>query len=389
MSYDPREKKLCSECEKYIDNRNWSRHVSTHSKTRPSRSISASDRTLSVVGSDAVSDLSNLANTGSGHQLSLADLLIAEKAAADLIQQHSAYDLSSLSNFLASNFTQVPEFARPYLIIGAVAGAKHVAHVHYMAEAYKSSSSGEHAETYRKIQRSMASWSMGLRDSTRPTCSSPTTSTVPMAEQTQPESVPPPLHSFLVELGLAPDSGSIVLNKDMEDAYVESLGQPPPMSSSLQLSQPPQITRQTPTSVPNITSSQPFQLNRLMTPTPTLSMVSQPSTPVTMISQSASTTQNYPINQQRSTHIIPVHSQLSTQNSLITPLMTTIQTHPANQQIETQAPNPAEPQHRHQPSRHEPTQHYERYRPSRRRSRSPSYEDDRRRYNSARYPYRR
>lgn len=462
MSFDPRERKLCPDCDKYIDNRNWSRHVSKHNnpptKPRSSRSLSVSDRTASVVGSEGVPEMSSVESC---RPLRLENLLVAEKAAADLIQHHSTYDMPSLTNFISVNFPQIPESARPYLIIGAVAGAKHVAHVHYMAEAYKSSS-GEHVETSRKIQRAIASWSMGLRDTPscvcRPSCSSPSTSTVPLIEQTPPGNIPPH-HPFLVELGLALDSDSIVLNTDMEDAYEESLGQPPRVSRLL-LNQPPLITRQTPTSAPDITSSQPSQTNCLTTPTQASTMALQSSTPVTMINQSVSTTQNYPVNQQLITQIIPVQSQLSTQTNSVTPLMTTTQTHSVDPQIATQlyrmtytttpSTNPqsqlptqlvqnSQPnqhplihtlptmsstnlpqtttstvtyptstvsattptilsairpltspeQHRHQPSRRDSIPYYERYRPNRRRNRSPSYDNDQRaRPHATRYPNR-
>jgi hypothetical protein len=101
--------------------------------------------------------------------MSLEMSLVAERAATAAVEQHRTFDLPTLADFVGKNFPQIPEEVRPYLVIGAAAGARHVAQVHYVAEAYRSAPHGEKLEIFNKMQRSLASWSLGIRHQNPPT----------------------------------------------------------------------------------------------------------------------------------------------------------------------------------------------------------------------------
>ena len=65
-------------------------------------------------------------------RLSLEEYLIANAAAASLTEQHHIYNLDGLCDYVADHFPSVPAAVRPYLVIGAVAGAQHAAQIHYL-----------------------------------------------------------------------------------------------------------------------------------------------------------------------------------------------------------------------------------------------------------------
>jgi hypothetical protein len=97
-------------------------------------------------------------------RLSLEEYLIANAAAASLTEQHHVYNLDGLCDYVAEHFPSVPVTARPYLVIGAVAGAQHAAQIHYLADAHRIAREPDKREIARRAKCSLSNWVLGIRN---------------------------------------------------------------------------------------------------------------------------------------------------------------------------------------------------------------------------------
>ena len=97
-------------------------------------------------------------------RLSLEEYLIANAAAASLTEQHHIYNLDGLCDYVADHFPSVPAAVRPYLVIGAVAGAQHAAQIHYLADAHRMAREPDKREIARRAKCSLSNWVLGIRN---------------------------------------------------------------------------------------------------------------------------------------------------------------------------------------------------------------------------------
>lgn len=161
--YDATQKVQCPQCHTEIRRSNMSRHLAAHSTAQPRTHRS---RSPSISETSSRRSVSSSAQTISDQQyggLSLESFLVAERAATAITDQHGNYEFHSLMSFINTQFPQIPSYAAPYLIIGAAAGARHAAHVHYIVDA------SPHTNDNNRMKRALASWSLGLRQFTSPT----------------------------------------------------------------------------------------------------------------------------------------------------------------------------------------------------------------------------
>jgi hypothetical protein len=93
----------------------------------------------------------------------LEEYLIAHAAAAAVSEQHQDYNLQGLCDFVARQYPIIPAHARPYLVIGAVAGAQHAAQIHLLAETHGASQEEYKREIAVSAKCSLSNWVIGLR----------------------------------------------------------------------------------------------------------------------------------------------------------------------------------------------------------------------------------
>jgi hypothetical protein len=93
----------------------------------------------------------------------LEEYLIAHAAAAAVSEQHQDYNLQGLCDFVARQYPIIPAHARPYLVIGAVAGAQHAAQIHFLAETHGASQEEYKKEIAVSAKCSLSNWVIGLR----------------------------------------------------------------------------------------------------------------------------------------------------------------------------------------------------------------------------------
>jgi len=88
----------------------------------------------------------------------------AQRAARQVVEQHDAYDVNQLNNFVQLHFSEIPEAARPYLIIGAAVGAQHASQMHFLWDVNRGSSDPPCRRLAVSARRSLGYWNIGLRD---------------------------------------------------------------------------------------------------------------------------------------------------------------------------------------------------------------------------------
>lgn len=183
----------CEECGLVLLRSNLNRHLQSHHPQRRFRSSSASatlqcraatvserssvqSAANSMEPANSVADHSVAAHSGvatfspvlpqavRNSSLSLEECLMASAASASLIEQHHIYGLEGLCNYLAEHFPSVPAAARPYLVVGATAGAQHAAQIHYLVDAHRMAQELEKREIARNAKCSLSNWVLGLRN---------------------------------------------------------------------------------------------------------------------------------------------------------------------------------------------------------------------------------
>jgi hypothetical protein len=182
----------CDDCGSTLMRSNLSRHRMTHvfsSNRRPrsaSEALSATVRVgrrgdidaedhRSVYGSNGSISSQRSCPTANGSReevgvlfsnsssFSFSEYLVASAAASTVVEQHDRYDLDGLCTFIAANFPTIPADARPYLVIGAAAGAQHAAQIHFLAETHEASRESGKQEIASRAKCSLSSWIIGLR----------------------------------------------------------------------------------------------------------------------------------------------------------------------------------------------------------------------------------
>ena len=187
----------CFHCGASIRRSNMSRHVASHGDpvrlrsssansmvgrstvlqsseevhSRSSSRDSASSRTTmdllepacTNVGRDELTTDGSISANGPYGGLSLADYLVVGVAAVAATEQHNIFDINRLCDFIAHNYPQIPAAARPYLVIGAAAGAQHAAHIHFFADSHSNSDDPNRRNLAQGASCSLSSWSLGLR----------------------------------------------------------------------------------------------------------------------------------------------------------------------------------------------------------------------------------
>jgi hypothetical protein len=93
---------------------------------------------------------------------SFNDYLVASAAASTVVEQHDRYDLDGFRTFIAANFSTIPADVRPYLVIGAAAGAQHAAQIHFLAETHEAWREPGEQEIASRPRCSLSSWIIGL-----------------------------------------------------------------------------------------------------------------------------------------------------------------------------------------------------------------------------------
>ena len=112
---------------------------------------------------------SSVNNTFAG--LSRIEYLVASAAASAVTERHEAYNINSLCNYVMMEFPEIPAVARPYLVIGAAAGAQHAAQIHFLAETHAASPESSRRELARSARCSLSAWSAGLQFDPNPSTS--------------------------------------------------------------------------------------------------------------------------------------------------------------------------------------------------------------------------
>jgi len=91
----------------------------------------------------------------------------AQRAARQIVEQHDehdAYDINQLNNFIQLHFSEIPEAARPFLIIGAAVGAQHASQMHFLWDVNRGSSDPPCHRLAVSARRSLGYWNIGLQD---------------------------------------------------------------------------------------------------------------------------------------------------------------------------------------------------------------------------------
>ena len=88
----------------------------------------------------------------------------AQRAARRVVEQHDAYEVNRLSNFLRLHFSKIPDAAIPYFIIGATVGAQRASQMHFLWDSNRESSDSPCQLLAMSARRSLGSWNIGLRD---------------------------------------------------------------------------------------------------------------------------------------------------------------------------------------------------------------------------------
>ena len=178
----------CEECGLSLLKSNLNRHMMNHNPLRKGSSSSSSMpllcRSMSVDAARhciessisvpdrgmrrdvCLSDIQPSGNSGKHgptSQLSMEQYLIANAAAAAVSEQHQIYDMQGLCGFITRHFPSIPVEVRPYLVVGAAAGAQHAAQIHFLAETHRLSQEPYKREIARSARCSLSNWAMGLR----------------------------------------------------------------------------------------------------------------------------------------------------------------------------------------------------------------------------------
>lgn len=182
-SDDPRYSE-CDECGATVMRSNLSRHRMTHLAVSIQRLRSASASLVSnncemevgnhhLVRASSKSGASQLSNPMTHYRefdrqfssFSFSGFLIASAAAYAVLQQHDRYNLNlnGLSMYVVERFLAIPVEARPYLVIGAAAGAQYASQIYFLAETHEASTeSGKH-QVAARARCSLSSWAIGRR----------------------------------------------------------------------------------------------------------------------------------------------------------------------------------------------------------------------------------
>jgi len=84
----------------------------------------------------------------------------AQRAARQVVKQHNAYDINQLNNFVQLHFWEIPEAARPFLIVGA----QHASQMHFLWDMNHGFSDPPCRRLAVSARQSLGYWNIGLRD---------------------------------------------------------------------------------------------------------------------------------------------------------------------------------------------------------------------------------
>jgi len=76
-------------------------------------------------------------------------------AVQEILEQHDAYDVKNLCQFIRKRHAEIPEIAIPYVVTAATSAAWHVAKLFHVRERYMNSSDQQHQQLAENIARSL------------------------------------------------------------------------------------------------------------------------------------------------------------------------------------------------------------------------------------------
>ena len=97
-----------------------------------------------------------------------ASTLHLMEVARALLDQHHAFTEAQLCNYVAEAYPEVPPEVRRGLVIGAVAGAQHAAHLRYIIMDNKDSPDADKRKMAAHAASSLSFWGLGFRQRPRP-----------------------------------------------------------------------------------------------------------------------------------------------------------------------------------------------------------------------------
>ena len=113
-------------------------------------------------------------------ELPLSQYVSIIAAVKELLEQHDAYNIPALCQFVKEKYTMIPPYAVPYIVHAACEGAKYASQMYLVQRAYVSSGRPNHLTSAKNAVISLTAWSVGPRPnqhSLSSSCSSTATPT--------------------------------------------------------------------------------------------------------------------------------------------------------------------------------------------------------------------
>ena len=183
VKHDKKEYVRCSRCDADVQRNNLSRHLRLYcplpvpqSRSQSAsavrcRSVRRSFESLRTSVSDGAGVTSHRQesfdsiNTCSDYdELSPQQYMEASRATRAMLERRYSYDVSSLCQYLEDTCPNIPAVERVYLVVGAVAGAQHVANAHHAIQARRDDPKPERVQRVRDLRCAMATWASGPKE---------------------------------------------------------------------------------------------------------------------------------------------------------------------------------------------------------------------------------
>lgn len=165
---------ICPGCNQPQSRKNISRHVRLCKKMvdlvngpdEKSRSRSSS-RDTGCSGSVSVSENQQSCMMQYSPIMSTMMMSVIQEAVQALLEQHDRYDVSQLTAYLGSYYSEIPENMRAPIVVAATAAARQAAQLHYVWRDNRDSPDGSKRHYAASAASSLSFWALGLRPASR------------------------------------------------------------------------------------------------------------------------------------------------------------------------------------------------------------------------------